>query len=53
MNGFQFHTTDSVRQLIDARYHVRFVGQGRPSSSAEVIRRFLRRERAADHGRAA
>ena len=46
-------TTESVQQTIEARYHVRFVGRGRRSSSAEVVRRVLRRERAADQGRAA
>ncbi len=46
-------TPESVQQTIEARYHVRLVGRGRRSSSAEVVRRVLRRERAADQGRAA
>jgi hypothetical protein len=46
-------TVETIHQDIEDRYHVARVGRGRRSSSAEVVRRVLRRGRAADQGRAA
>lgn len=45
------HTPEVVHEEIEGRYHLHRVGRARRSSSAEVVRRVLRRGRAADEGR--